>query len=161
MMTIEDCTGLEILRTRGTPVELIGSALAAGDIALANAAFRTVVLEYIYEKVDEYGSDCNVVFVHSHKLSENAELHTIKSGTAHATISDHIQSTVMSVIEHVSGDIYTEIEDILTKTQEQHTGSPLTVGIVVDQFEFDLQANERYVKATATIPVQVYWTPAN
>ena len=65
-------TGLDLLRLRGTPIELIGSAIIAKDWKTAHAAFRTSVLEYIYEKIAAL-ADCRVQFVNSQALQRHQE----------------------------------------------------------------------------------------
>lgn len=52
-------TALDRLRTRGTPLELIGSCLVAGNPEMAQQAFRTCVLEHVYERLAEkYNATC-------------------------------------------------------------------------------------------------------
>lgn len=49
--TFKQPTVIDRLRTRGTPLELIGSYIVAEDYEGANAAFRTCVLETLYERI--------------------------------------------------------------------------------------------------------------
>jgi hypothetical protein len=65
-------TGIDILRMRGTPIELIGSAIAAEDWETARAAFRTSILEYVYEKVETY-CNAHVSFMNSKDLHRKEE----------------------------------------------------------------------------------------
>lgn len=189
MMAIEEKTGLDILRTRGTPIEMIGSALAAGDLHTANATFRTTILEYLYEKIAEFG-DCKVTFINSRQLKPRGDAtgihvdnaaainintlrvpqheactfvptYLIKSSTVREGISDHIQSTVMAVLECVSGDLYGEIDSAIMFAKKQCGAGKIEVQIVVDLFEFVLQATERYVMAQAEVPVLAFWTAEN
>lgn len=68
---VRKATGLDILRLRGTPIEMIYSALAAGDIEGANAMFRTSVLEYVYEKIVTVGWAAS--FINSRNLQRSDE----------------------------------------------------------------------------------------
>ena len=65
-------TGIDILRMRGTPIELIGSAIAAEDWDTARAAFRTSILEYVYEKIETF-CNAHVTFINSRDLHRKEE----------------------------------------------------------------------------------------
>jgi hypothetical protein len=69
---IRKATGIDILRMRGTPIELIGSCIAADDMKTAGAAFRTSILEYVYEKIEAY-CGANVFFMNSRDLHRKEE----------------------------------------------------------------------------------------
>jgi hypothetical protein len=64
-------TGLDILRMRGTPIEMIYSTLMADDIENATAMFRTSILEYIFEKIAHFG--WGVSFINSKQLHRRGE----------------------------------------------------------------------------------------
>lgn len=51
MLQEEDDGTIDQLRTRGTPIELIGSYLLADQPQDANAAYRTSILEALYERL--------------------------------------------------------------------------------------------------------------
>jgi hypothetical protein len=174
---------------------MIGSALAAGDTETAHATFRTTILEYVYEKIAEYG-DADIRFVNSrdlHRVGEQlgkyydtdqgcclaldiatgvtlsssgprifAPVSMIDSGDVRQDINDHIQTTVMAVVEYISGNVYAEVYDALKKMRNKPGKSGrLTFNIVVDLFEFDLSTNGKTVTARARIPILCYWVGAN
>lgn len=70
------CTGLDILRQRGTPIELIHSTLVADDLTTATHVFRTVVLEYVYEKIANLYPDSDVRFINSSQLHRQGDSNT-------------------------------------------------------------------------------------
>lgn len=67
-------TVLDKLRTRGTPLELIGSYLLAAQQSSADAAFRTCVLETLYEQLEQEFKPAIVTFKNSNDL--HTDLHT-------------------------------------------------------------------------------------
>jgi hypothetical protein len=66
-------TGLDVLRMRGTPIEMIHSTLVAGDIETANAMFHTTILEYVYEKIFAAYMGDDVAFINSRQLIRQGE----------------------------------------------------------------------------------------
>ena len=157
-LVFEPTTGIDILRTRGTPIELIGSYLAAGDKKMAGATFRTSVLEYLYEKLITY-EKCKVRFVHS-ELSKNiAFVCNVESGVVSEPILDHITATVMAVLECVSANLLCAINDQMSIIK--HPQGTLHVDILVDLFEFELEYDGKAVAAHATAPVTLQWIGDN
>jgi len=118
-------TGIDILRMRGTPIELIGSALAAGDTKTARAAFRTSILEYVYEKIESY-CGAQVFFMSSqdlHRKEEQLGL-IVESDGPFSVIGltpehDTIPCTgagIAKVCKVESGELRVKIDDHITAT---------------------------------------------
>lgn len=70
--TLKKATVIDKLRMRGTPLELIGSYLVAETLEDANAAYRTSVLETIFEHL-KTTFDATVSFLASSALAKEGE----------------------------------------------------------------------------------------
>jgi hypothetical protein len=122
---IRKATGIDILRLRGTPIEMIGSAIAAGDWDTANATFRTSILEYVYEKIAAY-EECDVRFRNSRDLERVGEALglRISSDDPLATIGltpEHDTASIGKgghawLCKVESGEIAEKIDDHITAT---------------------------------------------
>lgn len=178
-------TGLDILRSRGTPIELIGSYILAGDWDAARAAFRTSILEYVYEKIATF-TNAHVQFInsknsaiikhagtivtigltaehdtHVHHGSCTPSLCMVKSGDVSEGIHDHITATVMAIIEVITGNIIAEITTPLDKALTQHRNGTLEIRIIVNLFEYGLTADAKEITAYANVPMIAYWLGQN
>ena len=153
----QETTGIDVLRTRGTPIELIGSYLAAGDRRMANTAFRTAVLEYVYEKLAAC-ERCKVRFVHADTLV-GKPICTVESGVISEPILDHITATVMAVLEGVSANVFRTLHDKMSVIQ--HPNGTVHIGIIVDLFEFELEYDGKAVAAHATASASIRWIGDN
>lgn len=118
-------TGIDILRMRGTPIELIGSCIAAEDWKTAHAAFRTSILEYVYEKIAAY-EDCGVCFRNSRDLERVGEqlgllldsdgsFATIGLTPEHDTVMHDVKGHAW-VCKVESGEMVEKIDDHVTAT---------------------------------------------
>lgn len=66
--TAKPTTGLDMLRMRGAPVEMIYSALVAEEYDVADSMVRTVILEYLHDTVSSQYPDVTIRFLPSTAL---------------------------------------------------------------------------------------------
>lgn len=131
----EDATGkttIDKLRLRGTPIELIHSYFLADQLAEANAAFRTSLLENIYERLDLI-EDLEVAFLPRNVATKNGkdDVHDA-CFELETTYTDNAMTAVIRLIEELS----TLVEEYLT---EKMTSDTKRVAILPDESTTTLQ----------------------
>lgn len=102
-------TALDRLRTRGTPLELIGSCLVAGDPEMAQQAFRSCVLEHVYERLAEkYHATCKF------------------EGRPALTLAHTEPEVLVRPIEHATGIFLTkDDDDKVSVTVDENKNAPV------------------------------------
>jgi hypothetical protein len=112
----EDAAGqttIDKLRIRGTPIELIHSYFLADQLAEANAAFRTSLLENIYERLDLI-EDLEVAFLPKEGVEGEPESVDCEMET---TFTDDALATISRIIEEIS----TQVEGWLAEKMTSET----------------------------------------
>jgi hypothetical protein len=185
---IRKATGLDILRMRGTPIDMIHSAVAAGDNELANAMFRTCILEYVYEKIQAIWPEDVVKFIHSKALARKDEqlglevegpCRSIPLTPAFDAIAfgNHGLVPVCSIdggrihlIIHDDGDaaVMQIIEDLSERIADNIRDGMANAGVkkstqvffnlVVDISTVNIKIDETGIDAEASIPIVAYHT---
>jgi hypothetical protein len=133
----EDAAGqttIDKLKMRGTPIELIHSYYLADQLADANAAFRTSLLENIYERLALI-DDLEVAFMHKDGLDGEPE--SVNFGVD-VKLNDDAQAAIMHLIESLS----TEVEAWLVEKMVSETKK---VSIVPDDSTTSIEWLDRGV----------------
>lgn len=145
---IRKFTGLDVLRMRGTPTELIYSALLARDTELAQDACRTTVLEYLYEKLIDRWPETYVKFVSSKTqpatLAQPLTVHTRAEGP----IADDGTALILRLIEETTDDVAN------TLRRHIHPDTIVTgIHIVTDWSFVKIEQHADAITITADIPL--------
>lgn len=150
-------TGLDILRTRGTPVELIGSALHAGDTKTTNKAFRTTVLEYLYEKLKTIHEPVRFVRGDEPKKGGTSISLVIQSKEVNLSIQDDMNASVMSIVEQITDDLRDQVMmQWSAVTVEAPTyGGIQALDIEVDTYDHTLERTGDKLTARVSVPILV------
>jgi hypothetical protein len=156
-LVFQPTTGIDILCTRGTPVELIGDYLTVGNTKMAGMTFRTAVLEYFYEKLTACPRN-EVRFAHSTTIKDPTHARSVESGVIAEPILDHITATVMAVLEHVTTRLLYSIDD---ERGPLRADAMLHIDILVDLFEFELEYDGKAVAAHVNAPIALRWIGDN
>lgn len=181
----QKATALDKLRMRGTPLELIGSCLVAGDPEQAQAAFRSCVLEHVYERLAEkYHATCK--FEGRAALSTNpnndaltrdhvghgvpfteAEEAVADETTAPVTkvelqervtaVTDDVQATVLRTIEEMAQDVEKVVEQPLGRhVARLGNDCHVTFGIIPDLSSVKLEAEANNTKLHTSGRIVLY-----
>lgn len=114
----EDAAGqttIDKLRVRGTPIELIHSYFLADQLAEANAAFRTSLLENIYERLDLI-DDLEVMFLPKDKVDGEPQSSEFSLSTK---FYDNEQAAIANLIEALSTNVEAWLaEKLVSETKE-------------------------------------------
>lgn len=121
-------TTIDTLRVRGTPIELIHSYFLADKLADANAAFRTSLLENIYERLALI-DDLAVAFKPLESIKGDPISDEFK---AEANFTDDAQAALIRLIEELS----TQVDAFLS---EKMTSTTRAIYIIPDDCETKLQ----------------------
>lgn len=127
----EDAAGqttIDKLRVRGTPIELIHSYFLADQLAEANAAFRTSLLENIYERLDLI-EDLEVAFLNKEVV--DGDITSAKFGSD-MPVRDDAKAAIMNLIETLSTDIEAWVAEKMTSETKK-------VSIIPDDCPTEIQ----------------------
>lgn len=143
-------TVLDRLRTRGTPLELIESYLLAGNEEAAQQAFRSSVLEHVYERLAEAynatcwfddASKCEVQngtqqLVRPLRSTSEGEKRYAPVIEVHlennvSLIADSPQATILATIERLGADVIQNVALPLAQQRAKpgREGGAITFGI--------------------------------
>jgi hypothetical protein len=184
-------TGLDRLRSIGTPIDLVYTALLAEDFKLATALFRTAVLEYLYAKIEDAWKYDTINFIHSrHMHRKDEKVGIIVEGPVRsipltpefdAVLCNGIQKAFIpaysidagqkrarvaddgnAAVLHLIEDVTSTMRKIIRKSLV-HEGIEMqcTFEIVVDLSTFSIKREGDEIVAEASVPVIAYTTYAN
>lgn len=179
-------TALDKLRTRGTPLELISSCLVAGDPEMARQAFRTSVLEHVYERlaekynatllfegkgvlsamkegeqvlVREIDATIGIAFTETSEKVVNATtapVVKVESGERVSQVADSLQATIIGAIEAITQSVENFVETPVKRTLDRLGDGHLTFGIIPDLSAVVLDTDDKHTQVTTSGRIALY-----
>lgn len=154
----QKATGLDLLRMRGTPIELIYSALLAKDDELTQSACRTTVLEYLYETLVERWPGTRVSFVNDKAVPATSEQPRVIHAGANRRIHDDGTATVLQLIEGVTRNV----ESVLRTRHPHHSSNSVpSINIVTNNSHTKIVQSYDVLSLTAHIALLVHTKPVH